>query len=61
MKNSEKTTYKHYLAIDWSIEEVYTARMLAQGEKIETKKFDSDIRQIKKYLMSIKELSLIHI
>lgn len=54
MKNSKKTIYKHYLAIDWSIEDVYIARMLAQGEKIETKKFDSDIKQIKKYLMSIK-------
>lgn len=54
MKNSEKTIYKHYIAIDWSIEGVYIARMLAQGEKIETKRFDSEVKQIKKYLMSIK-------
>lgn len=53
MKNNEKITYKHYLSIDWSQEDVYIARMLAQGEKIETKRFDSDLKQIKTYLRKL--------
>lgn len=54
MKNNKKTYYNHYLAIDWSIDNVQIARMRAQSEKIITKGFAPEIEQIKDYLASIK-------
>lgn len=54
MESNKKTYYNQYLAIDWSIEDVEIARMSAQGSKILTRRFAPDIKQIKKYLKSIK-------
>lgn len=54
MENNKKIYYNHYLAIDWSTVDVQIARMRAQGEKIITRGFAPDIKQIKKYLNSIK-------
>lgn len=54
MENTKIEQYKHFIAIDWSVEVVYIARMTAQSGRIITNKTMSSIKPIKEYLLGLR-------
>ena len=50
----EGTIYDHYIAIDWSIENMAIARMTKKSNKISAIDFPSDITDLQAYLKNLK-------
>lgn len=54
MESNKKLIYKHYISIDWSMQEVWLARMRAESNEPIVKLFPADIKQIKRYLKELR-------
>ena len=54
MESNKILIYKHYIAIDWSMNQVYLARMDAKSNEPTTKFFPPDVKMIKEYLKELK-------
>jgi transposase len=54
MENNGNGFYKHYVAIDWSQEVVFMARMMAQAGRVDIKRFEPDVRAVKEYLRELR-------
>jgi len=54
MEGNKNLSYKHYISIDWSQQEVCLARMRAESNEPITKYFPADIKKIKEYLNELR-------
>lgn len=54
MESNNNLLYKHYISIDWSMQEVCVARMRSEGKEPITKFFPADIKEIKEYLGQLR-------
>jgi len=52
----QDTIYDHYIAIDWSINNMAIARMTKKSNKITTVDVPSDIEDLQAYLKNLREL-----
>ena len=55
------TIYDHYIAIDWSIENMAIARMTKKSNKISVVDFPSDITDLQAYLKNLKGTKILAI
>jgi transposase len=54
MESNKKLIYKHYISLDWSMQQVCLARMRADSNEPITKFFPPDVKEIKEYLKELK-------
>ena len=57
----EDTIYDHYIAIDWSIENMAIARMTKKSNKITVIDVPSDITDLQAYLQNLKGTKILAI
>ncbi len=53
MKSNENSLYKHYISLDWSMQEVCLARMRSESREAIIKFFPANIKKIKEYLKQL--------
>ncbi len=53
MESNKNLIYKHYISLDWSMEQVCLARMKAESVEPTTKYFPADVSKIKEYLKEL--------